>query len=649
MKKLFESGKIGPLTIKNRAVLPPMQVLCCEPDGTPGPRTIAYYEERAKGGVGLIIVEAIAVDDINNRPWDHQMRITSDSQRTEFQRLTEAVHRHNCHVFVQLHHYGSKSAPTAQGPAWTSSEIPAVPSAKPGHKMTVEEIKITEQRFIDAAVRCQRAGFDGVELAGTHGYLLHQFISPYYNNRTDEYGGSTENRLRIYTELIQGIHAACGKNFPVSVRFPGDEFTHHIPGTFGLDEGVKIARILEAAGADVLNVSNGNNFNADANCEPYSYRQGWKKHVAKAVKEAVSIPVMATNTIKDPEWAEQLLEEGVSDFVCLGRALIADPMFMNKAAKGDTLGIRKCMGCMYCREQLYAQMPIQCALNPRAGCEYIYPRVLPKDGQGKNVVVLGGGPAGMESAIVMAQRGFAVTLFEKSGALGGSMNLADKGMYKERITRAVETLSEELARLNVDVRLNTAPALEAVRALDPALVISACGAKPIIPNVPGVDGENVTTSSAVIAGEKTVSGNVLIVGAGMTGLECAEKLCVEGCEVTIADMQPAVGAGMFSVITADLMSRITPHNPVVMTHHALKEICLDGAVLTNTETGSDVKVSADAVVLSLGVQPEEETANLWKEAFPTMLVVGDNVKSGRIPHAIKDAYIKCISVLREDI
>ena len=638
--KLFTPGKIGSLRIKNRAVMPPMQVLYGENDGHPGPRTIAYYEERAKGGVGLIIIEATAVDDINNTLWDHQLSLTANRYRTDWMLLTEAIHAHDCRVFIQLHHYGAKSAPTPSGAPWAPSDIPALPGGKPGHPMTVEEIKIEQQRFIDAAVRAKQSGFDGVELAGTHGYLLHQFLSPYYNNRTDAYGGSAENRCRFYTEMIEGIHAACGKDFPVSVRFPGDEFTPEIPGTLTLADGVEIAKILESAGADCLNVSNGNNFNANANCEPYSYVSGWKKHVAKAVHDAVAIPVLATNTIKSPEFAEQMLEEEVSDFVCLGRALIADPMFMKKAAAGDSLGIRKCLGCMFCREQLYAQMPIRCALNPRTGFEFAESSRLPQDGKGRSVAVIGAGPAGMEAAVVLRARGFAVTLYEKDGQLAGSMNLADKAFHKEKIRYAAETMAEELRRLGVLVISGHAPTVEEIKAIHPAGVVVACGARPIIPDVPGVDLPNVVTSHDVISGRKAVSGRVAVIGAGMTGLECAESLCMAGHEVSIVEMLPNVGAGMFSVIVADMMSRINSYHPAVYTGHQLKAIREDGLTAVNLSTGEEVFLPADTVVLSLGVRPDTETAEVFRAAFDQVIVVGDNEKSGRIPHAIRDGYSK---------
>ena len=647
LKMLFSPCRIGNLTIKNRAVLPPMQVMYGENLGYPGQRAIGYYEERARGGVGLIIVEAVNVDEINNKPWDLQMSLAANKYTASFQPLTEAIHKWDSLCFVQLHHYGAKSAPTAEGPAWAASEVPVAPGGPSAHKMSTEEIRIAEQRFVDAAVRAQKAGFDGVELAGTHGYLLHQFLSPYYNNRTDEYGGSLENCLRIYCEIVKGIKAACGKDYPVSVRFPGDEFTHHIPGTRTAEDAQAIARILEAAGVDVLNVSNGNNFNADANCEPYSYEPGWKKHVAKLVKEAVSIPVIATNTIKDPLFAEQMLEEGVSDFVAMGRANIADPFFMKKAAAGDIVGIRKCLGCMFCREQLYSQLPIKCALNPRVGFEYKYPRELEQDGCGRAVAVIGGGPAGMQAAEVMAGRGFKVTLFEKNAELGGSMNLADKGQHKEKISRFVETMKTEVERAGIDVVLGKEPTVEEIKALHPAGVIVAGGAECIIPDIPGVDGENVVTVHDVISGREKVSGKVIVIGSGMTGMECAEKLLYDGCKVSMVEMQGALGPGMFSVIVADLMSRIKPFEPDIHLNSMLTKICSDGVIVKDVKTGEESSIKGDYVVLSLGVAPKSELFAACAEAFENVICVGDNVRSGRIPHAIKDAYIKALVFLKD--
>ncbi len=644
MKKLFEPGMIGNVRTKNRAIMSSMGMYLAEADGRPGERTIRYYEERAKGGIGMINVEATGVDDINCCIQPHMLNLAHDGYIQAFERLVDTIHKYDVPVFVQLYSTGCLSAQTPAG-VWAISDVPFKPGMPSFHVMTTEEIKIVEQRFVDAAVRAAKAGFDGVELHAAHSYLLLQMLTPYYNTRTDEYGGSVENRCRIFAEIIAGIREKLGKNFPVNVRFPGDQFTPDIPGTYGLEEGIAIAKELERAGATALNISNGNSFNPSANCEPFSYRFGWKKHVAKAIKDAVSIPVLATNTIKSAEDAEQMLEEGVSDFVVLGRSQICDPEFMNKAKKGDTLGTRKCIGCLFCRERLAAAMPIYCAVNPRMAQEYLYPAKPAQDGNGRKVVVIGGGPAGMESAIVMAQRGFAVTLFEKEQQLGGSMNLADKAQFKERITAFTATLVEEIRRLNITVITGHEPTRAEVEALQPDGMILACGAAPIVPPMPGVDRPNVTTSHDVISGRTHVSGKVAVIGSGMTGLECAEKLADEGCELAIVEMQSFVGPGMFPIIVDDTMSRITPANPDIYLRHAMKAVTDKGVLVTDLSTGEDKEIPADYVVLSLGVRPRKQLLDTFGGITEHLLTVGDNVKSGRIPQAIRFSYNRVIDFM----
>ena len=461
-KKLFEPGRIGGLTIRNRAVMSPMGTDLADIRGNATPRLIAYYTERAKGGIGLIINEYTGVDDVDSIPTQHNLRMAQDYNVQEAEELTRSVHAYGAKIFAQLHHGGATSKSAFTGRQNLSpSGVPMAPGGEVPREMTLEDIKRVQEKFIAAAIRCKKAGYDGVELHGAHSYLIAQFFSKYYNRRTDAYGGSLENRCRFIDEIIAGIRAKLGR-YPISVRICGDEMTDE-PGFLTLEDGLEIGRHLEAQGIDCINISNGSSWNGNANCEPFSYTPGWKKHVAKAFKEALSIPVIATNTIKDPLVAEETLEKGLCDFVALGRALIADPFFMKKAAKGDVVGIRKCIGCMYCREQLYAQLPVKCALNPRVGYESVYPLVPEQGGAGRIVAVIGGGPAGMQSAVTLAKRGFDVTLFEKEDALGGTMNLADKGPHKEKITRFVETMKAEVERAGVKVLLGKAPSIDEVK------------------------------------------------------------------------------------------------------------------------------------------------------------------------------------------
>ena len=288
-EKLFEPGRIGGLTIRNRAVMSPMGTDLADIRGNATPRLIAYYTERAKGGIGLIINEYTGVDDVDSIPTQHNLRMAQDYNVQEAEELTRSVHAYGAKIFAQLHHGGATSKSAFTGRQNLSpSGVPMAPGGEVPREMTLEDIKRVQEKFIAAAVRCKKAGYDGVELHGAHSYLIAQFFSKYYNRRTDAYGGSLENRCRFIDEIIAGIRAKLGR-YPISVRICGDEMTDE-PGFLTLADGLEIGRHLEAQGIDCINISNGSSWNGNANCEPFSYTPGWKKHVAKAFKEALSHP-----------------------------------------------------------------------------------------------------------------------------------------------------------------------------------------------------------------------------------------------------------------------------------------------------------------------------------------------------------------------
>lgn len=641
LDKLFARGQIGSLKLKNRSVMPPIYTIYCDATEIPGERFVKYYEERAKGGVGMIIVQGTCVDSEHSICFAGGGSLENHLSIGPYSVLTETLHKYDCKVAVELHMNGANSGMCKAGAPWAPSniKIPRPGTVEP-HPMTVDEIKIVEQRFIDAAVRAKTAGFDAVELHAAHNYLLYQFLSPHFNRRTDEYGGCTENRVRIIREIISGIKAKCGRAYPVLVRFPGDEFTPEIEGTYGLEEGIHVAQALVAAGVDGLDVSNGNPFNASANCEPYSYPSGWKKHVSKAIKEVVNVPVIATCTVKDPVFANQMLEEDVCDFIAIGRGHFADPYFMTKAKAGDYDGIVKCIGCMNCRKTAAAHIPVTCAVNPRLGTEFMYPEHA-KDGNGRPVVVVGGGPSGMQAARTLAERGFAVTIFEKTAQLGGRLNIADKSAFKDKITEYVKIQSRLLERLGVKVLLNTEATPEAIKAINPVGIFVACGGPSIVPPMPGADKENVVIAEDVIAGKKQVSGKVVIIGSGPTGLECAEGLIMEHLcsEVAIVEMQPKLAPDTHPQLTKDLMSRINPGNPELFIGHRLSAFTDTGVQLTKMDDGSVVNVDADYVILAMGVRPDYEQVKFYEDNFDRIYIIGDASKAGDIPNATKSAFV----------
>ena len=639
-EKLFETGRIGGLTIRNRAVMAPMGTDLADIHGNATPRLIAYYAERAKGGIGLIINEYTGVDDVDSIPTQHNLRMAQDYNVKEAEELTRSVHACGAKIFAQLHHGGATSKSKFTGRQNLSpSGIPMAPGGEEPREMTLEDIRRVQEKFIAAAVRCKKAGYDGVELHGAHSYLIAQFFSKYYNRRTDDYGGCVENRCRFVDEIIAGIRAKLGR-YPISVRMCGDEMTPE-PGFLTLEDGLEIARHLEAQGIDCINISNGSSWNADANCDPFSYTPGWKKHVAKAYKEALSIPVIATNTIKDPDFAESLLEEGVCDFVALGRSQFADPEFMNKAKAGHPEDIRKCIGCMYCRERVIgADLPVECSLNPRVGREYRYRwQDLQKNGGGRPVVVVGGGPGGLECAIILAKRGFAVTLLEKGAALGGTLNIAKLPPFKANLQGVTDVLAREAAALGVTVKLNTEATPETVAALHPVGVFLATGAPPVVPgSIPGI--ERAVLAEDVILGNVSCTGSVALIGSGLTGLECAEMILEQGHSLTMVEMNSSVGQGIFGAVFNDIYSRIKPHNPTVLTGHKLTSVTAAGVTVENLATGESMAVEADTVVLALGTHSQEPMEEAFRAVGLNAVLVGSAGTPGRIAGAIRDGFEK---------
>jgi 2,4-dienoyl-CoA reductase-like NADH-dependent reductase (Old Yellow Enzyme family)/NADPH-dependent 2,4-dienoyl-CoA reductase/sulfur reductase-like enzyme len=631
--KLRSPMNIGQLTIPNRVVMTAMGVFIAAPGGGVNDDIIAYYEARAKGGVGLITTEVTRITDGPGGGEPCQLAARKPSDILELQRLVDAVHKYDTKMFVQLQHPGREASPFIIG------EQPVAPSAIANpmggampRELTTAECEELVQKFINAAWIVQMSGADGVELHGAHGYLINEFLSPAMNLRTDKYGGSFENRMRFLTEIIAGIRKRCGKKFPVSVRINAEEM---IEGGIDLDEAVKIAVELEAAGADAINVSC-----YTIGCiEPGTYKQGWKKYMAAAVKKAVKIPVIAVCNIKEPAVAEQLLEEGCCDFVGVSRGHLADPQWCNKAFSGREAEIRKCIGCLACFGEIVKLKRVKCAVNPVTGREREYAHTV-KNGDGRTVAVIGAGPAGIEAALTLKERGFSLVLFDDGARMGGTLNTADKGYGREKITRYVDSLIVQVEKAGVVVRLNEKATIESVKALNPCGVFVACGAEPMIPPIPGIEGENVFTAEDVLLGRTNPKGKIAMIGSGMTGIETAEVLAGRGCHLTLVEMLPSVGPGMYETVVADVMGRIIPHDPKVLTGHRLERVRPDGVELTRLEDGEKVFVKADAVVLAIGVRPRKAIVDEFKAAFPNVRVVGDAAKGGRILEATQDAHGK---------
>ena len=421
-EKLFQPGKIGNLELRNRVVMTAMGALMGDWNGCTTPEQIRFYEDRAKGGCGLIIPEFTSVDADSGHCNPIQLGIYDSRQIKSFQLICEAVHRHGAKIFIQLHHGGREAPPACNGgrqamaPSVELNSVVGRATILP-REMTIEDIDNLVEKYVQAAVNSELAGADGVEVHAAHGYLVQQFLSPYTNKRTDEYGGSMENRCRFLVRILTGIRAAVSRDFVVGARINGNDF---VEGGNDLAACTEIAKYLEPY-VDYFNVSCGVYASAPTMIEPCYSPEGWRKDLAKTIKAAVHVPVIAVNTIKHPETAERFLQEGVSDFVGMSRMQLADPEVVKKAMAGREDLIRKCLGCMNCNKSVVAGKNLHCAINPVTGRATVYgDENLVKTGAGRTVAVVGGGPGGMQAALLLKKRGYYPVIFESRDHLGGS-------------------------------------------------------------------------------------------------------------------------------------------------------------------------------------------------------------------------------------
>lgn len=636
-RTLFSPAHIGRVEIKNRVAMTAMGVELATAGGGVNDDIIAFYEARAKGGAGLIITEECRVLDGAGagEPFQIAARGVGDLQGLE--RLMDAVHKYGAKIFVQLHHPGRNYGGDAEAVAASAIRLPG--AAKAPRALTISEIAAIQQAFVTGAKFVQAAGADGVELHGAHGYLINGFLSPYLNRRNDRYGGSFDNRMRFLIEIIAGIRQQCGSAFPLGVRLSVEEFL----GDQGNDLAAsgRIAAALETAGVDFLDISSTIPDSPDAtglSCiEPGTFEQGWKAYMAAEIRKHVKIPLIAVANIKEPHVAEEILAGGACDFVGVARAHLADPEWCNKALAGKADTIRECIGCLVCFDRIAAGHRVKCSVNPTTGREREFAH-LERDGEGRKVAVVGGGPAGFTAAMVLQARGFHPILFESGPRLGGTLNVADKGAGRDKITRLVDSMIAQAREAGIELRLGEEATVAKVEALSPCGVFVACGARPLIPaGVSGVDLAHVATAEDILLGHRAAEGDCLIIGSGMTGLETAEVVARAGRRVTIADMLPHIGGGAPAPVIADLINRLAPYAPTYRPGHRLLRITRDGAELEPLE-GGRLFVKADTVILALGVEPRKAVVDAFRSAFPAARVIGDAALGGRILDATQAAY-----------
>lgn len=640
-EKLSAPGRIGGLTLKNRIAMTAASASLSAPDGTMTEDMLAYYEARAKGGVGLIITEMVCVDEKRGVLFPRELNASREENIPSFHRLAERIHPYGTKIFAQLFHPGANADPKLNAAPLLSASGGRGKKGGQAQEASREEIRGIVANFGQAARRVKESGFDGVEVHAAHHYFLHSFLSPVTNHRADEYGGSLENRTRILREIVTAIRETCGEDFPLMFRISLEEYIGR--EGYHTDTGLKICQRLESWGVDAINVTaSGTDSKLSQSVEPMYYPQGWRKHLAKAVKGVVSIPVLSVALIREPAYAEQLLAQGVLDFAASARAHLADPQWANKALDGRGEDIIPCISCMACFGKYTQAGHITCAVNPETGYEAKLPPLV-RDGGGRLVVVLGGGPAGLEGAWIAARRGFRVILFEKDEALGGQLRLAAQAPRKEKILWLIQSLVHRCRQAGVDLRPGQAPTLEALSALSPYAILDATGGSPAVPGaIPGAQNNPmVTTPPAVLTGQVDIRAeSVVVVGSGMTGLETAELLSdrARNNAVLVLEAAPRIAPGVYGSNRNGVTAVLELNNVVLLCNRTLTRIGADRVWFRDSQTGEEFVYPCDRVVLALGTTPTRPYGDRLGEICQKVIPVGDAVRGGQIWDAVHGGY-----------
>lgn len=642
LEMLFSPIRIGSMELKNRIAMAPITTNWAPADGTIPDRIIDYLEARARGGVGLIILETVTIDE--NFPYIvNSLGLWSDALIPSFAKLVDRLHAHGAKVAPQISHPGPESFSILKGIQ------PVGPSPTLGkyhgqicRELSSEEIQKIAEQYGDAARRAREAGCDAMELHAAHRYMLAgSFLSPLRNKRTDAYGGSADGRLKFVLEIMESIRAKAGPDFPVIVRISGDEY---LPGGRDLNETQYLAPKLVEAGVNALEISGGVQPELFWRIiPPTGTPLGINVAAAAAVKQVVDIPIITVGRIANPRLAEHILKTGQADMVAMGRALLADPELPNKAAEGRFDDIAPCTGCTCgCVHRQMQVQPMTCVINPSVGREKemaIVPTETPK-----KVVVVGGGPGGMEAARVAAIRGHRVTLVEKDATLGGQLRLACVPPTTQELGLWVRYLSGQLEKAGVEVRMNTEATPALIAEMKPDVVIVASGGEELVPPIPGADGGRVTSAGALLGGEKAIpNGKVLVIGGGMIGCHVADFLADRGdersgagVEVTIVDMLEDISPEMPALPRMLLMPRLREKGVRAITSAVVKEITEEGVVI---DKGGQREALGpfDHIVIACGTRSADHLSGEIGDPQPEVHVIGDAKQPRTALEAIAEA------------
>ncbi len=641
-KHIFEPFTVRRMTMKNRIMMTPMGTNYGESSGEMSFLHINYYEQRAKGGVGLIMVENASVDSPEGSNGTTQLRIDQDNYLPRLFKLTETVHQHGACIGIQINHAGAsaQSKRTNMQPV-SASDIPSKAGGEIPRPLSKDEIYRIVKKYGEAAKRAQIAGFDTVEIHGGHSYLLSQFLSPITNKRTDEFGGSLENRARFTRLVIEEVRNQVGPFFPIFLRVSADEF---MEGGNTLEDCLEYLKYLEKE-VDVFDVSCGLNGSIQYQIDANHFPDGWRSYMEKAVKERFGKPCVTMGNIRDPHVAEDILARGDADLIGMGRGLIADPDWVNKVEFGDVCDIRKCISCnIGCAgNRIGINRPIRCTVNPNVpdGEEYKKHKIT----KPCNVVVIGGGTAGMEAACTAAEVGCTTFLLEKKPYLGGLATEISKIPDKKRLADFPNYMIHRTNKLkNLFAFTNTDANVDFIKNLKPNIIVNATGSSPLLPPIPGLH-ENIDKEGGKVASILNMINHVndyptdltgkkvVVIGGGAVGLDVVEFFAPRGAEVSIVEMMSVIGNGIDPVSKVDMGTLMDKYHVNQMTNTALKEVREDNFLV---EADGELKeLPFDYGFVCLGMRAEQPVLKDIKEAFEDddsveIVNIGDSVRARRI-------------------
>jgi len=646
-KHVFSPIKIGSVEIKNRIEVPPMLSCMATPDGFVTREMMEFYGAFARGGAGIVTIGDTAVDSVYAKAHYGQLSLGDDRVVNGLSSMVEFIQKFGAKASIEINHPGRLASPEVIG------RFPIAPSRVPTKwqeiaagennpvvmitEMDQDLIEQVKENYVQAAYRCLAAGFEMIMIHGGHGNLLSQFVSPLTNRRNDKYGGSLENRARFVIELLDDIRKRVGNRLAIEYRVSGSELD---PQGLQEEDVIEFLKMIQDK-IDLVNVSVG--LISDPKyithfAQPTYFPHEYNVHRAEKIKKALKIPVTCVGSISDLDTAERIIAEGKADIVAMGRAQVADPELVNKSIRGELEDIRPCLRCQVCGEKPSNFYPVRCTVNPVAGreVEYKYLRSAVKK---RKIVIVGGGPAGMETAIIAAARGHHVTLFEKEPELGGALRFAAAPSFKGDMKRYLNWLILQTGKSGADVRLSVDVKPDMIKSLGPDILVVAVGAVPLIPDLPGLKNGNVVWAGDVDLGKVKTGDNVVVAGAGLTGCETALQLAMEGKKVMVFDQLPASEIARDSSLAGKLalMELLDKHGVKIKTEMTLIRM-EDNAVVVRDRGQNEIKLPADTLVLALGLKPRVDLVKRLRESANEVYVIGDCVKPRTLYYAIHEGF-----------